>query len=67
MKKAVFPQRTCREPIWGSEQAYNCELADLHPGPCASFSVLASVQARDAWEEAHKGWEADIGSSDTVV
>lgn len=48
-------------------QAYGCELADLHPGPCASFSVLDSVKRRDAWEERNPGWEADIGSSDTMI
>lgn len=66
MKKAEFPQRTCREPVWG-QQAYSCELPDIHPGPCASFSVQSSVERRDAWEQAHPGWENDIGSSDVWV
>lgn len=66
MEPSKFPQRTCREPVWGI-QAYACELADLHPGPCASFSVVDSVTRRDAWEEAHPGWQADIGSSDTMI
>jgi len=25
------------------------------------------VQARDAWEQAHPGWEARIGDIDTIV
>lgn len=67
MEKAEFPQRTCREPVAGEYQNYWCEIADLHPGPCASFSVKASVERRDAWEAAHPGWRTDIGSSDFIV
>lgn len=66
MRKAEFPQRTCREPVWGV-QAYSCELPDLHPGPHASFSVKESVERRDAWEAANTGWEGEIGSSDVWV
>lgn len=62
MRKAEFPQRTCREAVWGV-QAYACELPDMHPGPCASYSVQDSVTRREAWEEANPGWENDIGSS----
>jgi hypothetical protein len=36
---------------------YTCEITENHPGPHASFSVAASVTARDAWEDAHPGWE----------
>jgi len=67
VEKAVFPQRTCREPVWGSEQAYWCEIVDLHPGPCASFSVKDSVERRDAWEAANPDWRKDIGSSDIII
>lgn len=67
MKSAEFPQRTCREPVAGAYQNYNCELPDLHPGPCASFSVLQSVERRDAWEERNPDWQKDIGSSDIMI
>lgn len=67
MNKAAFPQRTCREPVAGSYQNYSCELPDLHPGPCASFSVVSSVERRDAWEAAHEGWEERIGVMDILV
>jgi hypothetical protein len=50
--KLVWPQRTCRDAVWGQYQAHNCELADLHEGPCASQSVFASLQRREAWEKA---------------
>lgn len=63
MKKAEFPQRTCREPVWGEVQAYSCELPDLHPGPCASYSVKDSVERRNAWEGRNPGWEERIGDS----
>lgn len=66
MEKAEFPQRTCREPVWGV-QAYACELPDIHPGPCASFSVKSSVERRDAWEADNPGWKKDIGSSDIII
>lgn len=66
LRKAEFPQRTCREPVWGL-QAYSCELPDIHPGPCASLSVRASLERRRAWEEANPGWEGDIGSSDIII
>lgn len=52
--KANWPQRTCREAVWGSMQAYACELPDMHHGPCASLSVVASGQRRAAWETQQK-------------
>lgn len=67
MEKAEFPQRTCREPVAGAYQNYNCELPDIHPGPCASYSVLSSVERRDAWEAANPEWKKDIGSSDIII
>lgn len=69
MKRALYPQRTCREPMEGSDPllTHNCELPDVHPGPCASYSIAESIQRRDAWEEAHPGWEQQIGSIDFIV
>lgn len=46
---------------------HNCELPDVHPGPCASYSIAESIQRRDAWEEAHPGWEQQIGSIDFII
>lgn len=67
MEKAEFPQRTCREPVAGEYQNYWCELPDIHPGPCASFSVRSSVERRDAWEKSNPDWRKDIGSSDIII
>lgn len=51
MQKAEYPQRTCREPIFGtSGMGYTCELADLHLGPHATFSDPHSVRNRNRWE-----------------
>jgi hypothetical protein len=68
MDKATYPQRQCKEAIF-SEVAnpYPCELVDLHPGPCATFSVTRTVAARDAWEAAHPDWRGEIGNQDTIV
>lgn len=52
--KAVFPERSCRDHVWGEHQAYACELPDLHAGPCVSLSVRASIQRREAWETAQE-------------
>lgn len=49
--KAVYPERSCRDHVWGQWQGYNCELADLHQGPCVSWSVRASLQRRASWEQ----------------
>ena len=57
MRKAEYPQRTCRRPVQGDHQNYSCELFDLHAGPCASYSVPRTVEARDAWEKANPGSE----------
>lgn len=67
MKKAGYPQRMCKEPVWGAQQAYHCELCLLHPGPCASYSVADSVTRRDTWEQNNPGWEQNIGSHDLIV
>lgn len=60
MKRAEFPQRSCREPIWQDLITYACELPDLHPGPCASTTLTASAIRRDAWEKANPNWLADM-------
>jgi hypothetical protein len=67
VKRPEFPQRMCKDAVAGSYQNYYCEVADLHPGPCASFSVKESVERRDAWEAEHPGWEQKIGSLDIMV
>lgn len=62
MDKAEFPTRQCKEAVWNEvSNAYPCELPDLHPGPCASFSVASTVQRRDAWEADHPDWRSGIG------
>ena len=54
MQKAEYPQKTCREPIFGdSGIGYACELVNMHTGPHATFSSRGSVQRRDAWEAAN--------------
>lgn len=58
MERAVYPQRTCREPVAGKYQMYTCEVAELHQGPCASLSSPASVAARDRWEKSHNAQTA---------
>ena len=51
MQRAEYPQKTCREPLFGASGiGYTCELPNLHTGPCATFSDTGSVQRRDAWE-----------------
>jgi hypothetical protein len=57
VKKAEYPQRSCRWPVQGDHQDYNCEIFEHHTGPHASFSVPRSVTVRDAWEAANPGWE----------
>lgn len=57
IKKAVWPERSCRDAVWGKHQAYPCEIPDLHKGPCVSLSVQDSVKRREAWEEAQKAAE----------
>ncbi len=52
IKRQEWPNRTCRDAVWGAYSAYTCELSDLHEGPCASQSVKESLQHREAWENA---------------
>ena len=67
LRKAEYPQRTCREPVWGDIQSYSCELPDVHPGPHVSLSVQQSVRVRHQWELNNPEWEQDIGSTDFIV
>lgn len=54
MQTATYPAKKCREPVWSDMgQAYPCELAVLHTGPCASLSVATSIRRRDTWEAEH--------------
>jgi hypothetical protein len=61
MAPSKYPQRTCRQPVWGEpDAAYSCDLkvdnlGMSHPGPCASYSVPASMQRRQAWEQSEEG------------
>lgn len=50
--RASYPERSCRDHVWGDFQGYNCELPDLHSGPCVSWSVHSSLQRRFWWENA---------------
>jgi hypothetical protein len=68
MENAEYPQKACREAVYNDHgMGYTCELPEVHPGPCASFSVRRSVEQRDAWEERHPDWRANIGKLDDVV
>jgi hypothetical protein len=58
LKKAAYPERSCRIPVPGDWIDHPCEVREHHPGPCASLSVPRSVTARDIWEAANPGWES---------
>lgn len=58
IKKAEWPERTCREPVHSRYSSYWCELPDLHKGPCVSLSVRDSVIRREMWEDQQKAAEA---------
>lgn len=61
MQKAEYPQKTCREPVFGdSGIGYACELPNMHTGPCATFSSTGSVQRRDRWEAEN---QSQVGQS----
>lgn len=64
--KAVWPERSCRDHVWGEFSAYLCELPDLHPGPCVSLSVRASIQRREAWETAEEQSSQEQDASEGV-
>lgn len=58
MRKAEYPQRSCRLPVAGEHSDFPCEVAgEWHAGPHASYSVPGSVQRRDEWEAQNPGWE----------
>lgn len=68
MDAVEYPTKKCREGVFNAHaMGYPCELPLLHPGPCASFSVKTSVEARDAWEEKNEDWKSRIGSLDDEV
>lgn len=50
-RTAVWPERTCREPIAGEYATHSCEVVEAHLGPHASNDVPASVKLRLAWEK----------------
>lgn len=52
--KASYPERSCRDHVHGDYVSYTCELPELHKGPCVSWTVRASLQRRQAWENAQK-------------
>ena len=65
MQIAEYPQRKCR--ITFTEDGlvdHSCEVVDGHPGPCAARSAPASVQRREAWEQANPGWEKQMRGAD---
>lgn len=61
-KKVEWPERSCRDAVWGPMQAYSCELPDLHQGPCANQSVVASIQRREAWETSQETAGEDVSA-----
>lgn len=68
MKQAQYPQRMCKEGLFSPGGiAHYCELVDLHPGPCASFSITSTIQVRNVWEAEHPGWESGIGDMTTYA
>lgn len=66
MKKAAYPQRSCRTPVPGDHMDYPCEIFEHHLGPCATFWVARSVTARDAWEADHPDWEKTSAFGDPL-
>lgn len=68
MKPVTFPDRSCREHVYGDNyQADVCGVVLGHPGPCASLAIPRSVELRDEWEANHPEWEKDIGSYDITL
>jgi hypothetical protein len=60
MDPVEWPERKCREVIYKGDQPYTCEVVDLHPGPCASFSHRETVERRDKWEAEHPNWKREM-------
>jgi hypothetical protein len=72
MAPSKYPQRTCRQPVWGeADAAHSCDLkvdnlGMSHPGPCASHSVPASMQRRHVWENSEEG-KAELQAAKEAV
>lgn len=60
MQAVEWPARKCRQTIWRGDTALSCEVIELHPGPCATFSDQASHERRDEWEKANPNWKAQM-------
>lgn len=58
--KVEWPQRSCRDAVWGEHLPYPCELPEEHEGPCASNSVRTSLQRREAWERSRGGLQEPV-------
>jgi hypothetical protein len=68
MKPSEYPSRSCREAVTNQQgMFYSCELRSLHMGPCASQSVQATIERRDAWEKAHPADAATLRPSDDLI
>lgn len=65
--KAEWPQRSCRDPVWGRYSAHSCELPDLHTGPCMSLSVKDSVTRRGQWERAQEAAQAVLRDDQEIT
>lgn len=60
MDPVEWPARKCRQTIWKGDTAYSCEVVDLHPGPCATFSDTDGMTRRDEWEKANPDWKSQM-------
>jgi hypothetical protein len=59
MQKAAYPEKSCRDGMMSPTGiGYSCELPTLHAGPCATFSIPQTVEARDKFEEANPDWRS---------
>lgn len=70
MKAAEYPQKSCRDPLFGASGiGYACELPALHTGPCANFSAADSVSRRDLWESENpnQAGQSTLGGGDIIV
>lgn len=72
MAPSKYPQRTCRQPVWGeADAAHSCDLkvdnlGMTHVGPCMSYSVPASMQRRAQWESSDEG-KAEIAAQQEAI
>ena len=68
MKKAEYPQKTCREPLFSdSGLGYFCELQLAHLGPHASFSIPHTLDGRDRWEKSNPDLAEASESGDIII